>query len=161
MTLRAGRGQQHRLPVAGLVDNEIRLVQRVNQQHPHRLLTAAVAVALGASGCFVNSGPVAHADLVLRVVNQSTQSATVHWAPSTSGGASEMIVQGCRESAQGLDAGTYSVDVTSSASHVQTSVVVAATSGPEVTKTIAIHADGSIDVTPSPSISPCVLASPS
>jgi hypothetical protein len=146
--------------MVGLVDNEIRLVQRVNQQHPRRLLTAAVAVALGLSGCFLNSGPVAHADLVLRVVNQSTQSATVHWAPPTSGGASEMIVQGCRESAQGLDAGTYSVDVTSSASHVQTSVVATPTGESEVTKTIAIHADGSIDVAPSPPISPCGLASP-
>jgi hypothetical protein len=71
-----------------------------------------------------------------------------------------MIVQGCRESAQGLDAGTYSVDVTSSVSHVQTIVVAAATGGSEVTKTIAIHPDGSIDVTPSASTSPCVLASP-
>ena len=147
--------------MVGLINKEFRLVKHVDQQHPRRRLTAAVVVALVMSGCFLNSGPVAHADLVLRVVNQSTQSATVHWAPPTSGGASEMIVQGCRESAQGLDAGTYSVDVTSSASHVQTSVVVAATSGSEVTKTIAIHADGSIDVTPSPSISPCVLASPS
>jgi hypothetical protein len=117
----------------------------MDEQHPHQLLVLGALCALLLQGCFaLNPGPVAHADLILRVVNRSAAPVVADW---TAGGRTRAMTIGlCTESAQGLDAGTYEVVVTSTSSRATATVTAVATTGSGKTWTALVAPDGSIEL---------------
>ncbi len=116
----------------------------MDEQRPHRLLALGALCGLLLQGCLaLNPGPVAHADLVLRVVNRSADPVVADW---TAGGrTSTMTIRPCSESAQGVDAGAYGVVVASTSSRATATVTAVATTGSGMTWTALVAPDGSIE----------------
>jgi len=123
---------------------------------------AVLGASLIVASCgFINNGPVAHADLVLRIVNLSSAPTTTDWTPA-GGKTQSMTVGGCHESAQGLDAGTYAIAVHTGAARADTVITATKMTDGEVTQTILVGADGSINLDGGngTSVEGCASASP-
>ena len=149
------------LSVVQLVDHQFGVVQHMDEQHPHQPLVLGALCALFLQGCGVlNPGPVAHADLILRVVNRSAEPVVADW--TADGRTSAMTIRPCSESAQGLDAETYEVVVTSTSSRATVTVTAVATTGSGKTWTALVASDGSIkpDAPQSTDVGACVAPTP-